>query len=82
MDISMPPELEQSLSAAEARMHFAVGLFAGEKVTLGQGAAIAGISQADFLRELGARKIPVHYGLAELEEDIAAVETMLGGHSR
>jgi predicted HTH domain antitoxin len=56
----------------------AIGLFAGDKVTLAQAAQIAGISQTLFLRELGKRKIPVHYGLEELEQDIIAVREMTG----
>jgi hypothetical protein len=34
-----------------AKMHFSVGDFAAEEVTLGQAAMIAGISQTVFMRE-------------------------------
>jgi predicted HTH domain antitoxin len=53
----------------------AVGLFVSEEVGLGQAAEIAGISQAAFLKELGARRISIHYGRVELEEDLRVVES-------
>jgi predicted HTH domain antitoxin len=56
----------------------AIGLFADDKVTLGQAAAIADISQPEFLKELGKRSIPIHYGLDELEQDIATVRKLAG----
>jgi predicted HTH domain antitoxin len=59
--IALAAELEQQLSREEAALHLAIGLFTGENVTLGQAAAIAGISQPAFLQELGKRQIPVHY---------------------
>jgi predicted HTH domain antitoxin len=46
-------------------------------VTLGQAATVAGISQPEFLRELGQRKIPVHHGEEELEQDLAAVQKLV-----
>jgi len=78
MNIMLPAELESQISPEEAALHLALGLFADEKVTLGQAAAVAGISQPAFLQELGKRKIPVHYGVEELEQDIATVKRMMG----
>ena len=43
-----------------------------------QAAQTAGLSQADFLRELGQRRIPIHYGREELEADLEAVEALTG----
>ena len=78
MNIALPPEIESRLTGTEAKLHLAIGLFAGDEVTLGQAAAIAGISQPAFLQELGKRKIAVHYGTEELDEDIAVVGKMMG----
>jgi predicted HTH domain antitoxin len=77
MNITLPAELEVKISPAEAALHLALSLFADDKVTLGQAAAIAGISQPAFLHELGKRKIPIHYGSMELEQDIASVKGMM-----
>jgi predicted HTH domain antitoxin len=76
MTINLPAELEKQISREEAALHLAIGLFAGDKVTLGQAASIAGISQPAFMHELGKRKIPLHYGIDELEQDIATVKNL------
>jgi len=49
-------------------------MFVTEEATLGQAAEIAGLTQAAFLKELGRRRIPLHYGPQELSEDLRAVE--------
>lgn len=73
MTITLPAELESQISPQEAALHLAMGLFAEDKVTLGQAASIAGIPQPALLQELGKRRLPVHYGDVELEQDIATV---------
>ncbi len=34
------------------------------------------MSQLDFMRELGRRKIPMHYGVEELAEDLVAIREL------
>ena len=63
----------QPLTPQDAALHFALGLFIAERVTLGQGAAVAGLSQSEFLRELGKRRIPVHYDESNALADVATV---------
>lgn len=67
-----------TVSPEQARLEFAVGLFSDWKITLGRGAEIAGISQAEFMRELGRRQIPMHYTVADLEEDLKTIEALEG----
>lgn len=74
MTITLPPEIERTISQEEAALHLAIGLFADDKVTLGQAASIAGISQSAMLHELGRRRIPVHYGIEEFEQDLATIK--------
>jgi len=74
MNVSLPQEIEQRFTPDEIRLHLALGLFLDERVTLGQGSAIAALSQSEFLHELGKRKIPVHYDEADLLADIATVD--------
>jgi predicted HTH domain antitoxin len=76
MTINLPAELEKHISSEEAALVLAVGLFADDKVTLGQAASIAGISQPALMQELAKRKIPLHYGIEELEQDIATVKKL------
>lgn len=63
--------------ADEISLPLAIGLFVSEAATLGQAAAVAGLSQADFQRELGKRRIPMHYGTEELVEDLRVVAELV-----
>jgi predicted HTH domain antitoxin len=56
-------------------LHLAIGLFVTEEATLGQASEIAGLTQAAFLKDLGHRRIPIHYGMDELAEDLTVVES-------
>lgn len=76
MNITLPPAIEQTLTPQSAALHLAVGLFVSEEASLGQAADIAGMSPANFLSELGARRIPVHYGREEFAQDVATIERL------
>jgi predicted HTH domain antitoxin len=76
VELVLPEAVEKRLTPAEAALHLALGLFLAEKVTLGQAAEVAGLSQPVFLQELGRRRIPIHYGSKELAEDLRAVESL------
>ena len=76
MNLTLPPDIESKLTPRNAALNLAIGLFVSEEVTLGQGARIAGLPQATFLRELGKRRIPIHYGPEELAEDLKTIEEL------
>jgi len=76
MIVELPTQLEKRMTKQEAALHFAVGLFVDEETTLGQSAEIAGMSQAAFLKELGRRHIPIHYGIEELNADLVTVDEL------
>ncbi|MBI1176841.1 UPF0175 family protein [bacterium] len=65
-----------TLSSGKLRLATAIGLFVTEEATLGQGAAIAGLTQSQFLQELGKRGISIHYGVADFEEDLATLREL------
>lgn len=48
----------------------AITLFREELLTLGQAAALADLPQLIFQKELAKRKIPLHYGIEELKQDL------------
>ena len=75
MQLTLPEAVETKLSPKDAVLRLAIGMFVSEEATLGQAAEIAGLTQAAFLKELGRRRIPVHYGPQELAEDLRTVET-------
>jgi len=76
MELLLPRPLSERLSPQAVGLHLAIGLFISEEATLGQAAQIAGLSQAEFLRELGTRRIPIHYGAEELAADLEAIEVL------
>jgi len=76
MLLTLPEDLEARLSPQSTALHLAIGLFVSDESTLGQAAQVAGLSQADFLRELGQRRIPIHYGREELAADLRSVEAL------
>ena len=78
MILTLPERLEASLSPQATALHLAIGLFVAEEATLGQAAEVAGLTQSAFLRELGQRHIPIHYGSSELKEDLQTVEVLAG----
>lgn len=78
MILTLPENLEARLSPQFTALHLAIGLFVADESTLGQAAQVAGLSQADFMRELGQRRIPIHYGREELAADLQAVESLAG----
>ena len=75
MNIVVSDELLEGidLSPGEAVVDFAVGLYSEDKATLGRAAAIAGMSQPEFLRELGRRRIPMHYDVDDFRADVLVV---------
>ena len=72
----LPEKIERRLSPESTALHLAIGLFVAEEATLGQAAEVAGVPQAEFLRELGRHRIAIHYGAQELAEDLQTVETL------
>jgi len=76
MNISLPAEIEHLLSEADVALHLAIGLFVDGRVTLGQGAAVAGIPTTVFLAELGKRRIPIHYDARDAMADIETVSKL------
>ena len=62
------------MSEAELQSEIALTLFRQERLTLGQAAHFAQMPQLDFQRLLASRRIPLHYGFDEMEQDLKRVE--------
>ena len=45
-----------------------------EKLTLAQSSRLAGMTRLQFRHLLASRKIPVHYDVAEFEEDLKTLK--------
>ncbi len=80
MPIILPDELLEptNLTRAELQAELALALFQRERLTLGQAALLAGLPQLDFQRLLASRRIPLHYGLEEMEQDLQRAKTLSG----
>ena len=72
MTISIPEAAIQKTGFTEARIKLEVALvlFQMDVLTLAQAAGVAGLHRMQFQEELAKRKIPIHYGIEELEEDL------------
>ena len=74
MVIDMPEQIEARLTPEMAALNLALGLYSSNEVSLGQGARIAKVPIAQFMKELGRRKIAIHYGVEDLEQDLKTIE--------
>lgn len=54
----------------------AIGLYKREEASLGRAAEVAGITSVQLLDELGRRRIPVNYGPADLQADLATLKKL------
>ena len=78
MTIVLPEEIMGAtrMTEDELRLEIAVLLFSREKLTLGQAARLAGLTQLQFQHLLASRQIPVHYDLADFEEDLQTLQEL------
>ncbi len=61
------------LTSDEMKVDFAVGLYAGRRISLGKAARIAGMPTPLFQKLLGSLQIPLHYALEDWEQDLKLV---------
>lgn len=75
MSVVIPDDILQAtgMSSAELKQELAALLFQKEKLTLAQASKLAGMSRLEFQHLLASRSIPVHYDVAEFEEDLATL---------
>lgn len=78
MSIVIADEIVQStrLTPGEIMQELALALFQREKLTLGQASQLAGMSQWQFQQLLGNRGIPIHYVIADFEDDLRTLEKL------
>ena len=76
MSVVIEDEVLQKLQLKEAQLltEIAVMLFQQERFTLEQASRFARMNQLQFQRLLASRKIPLHYDIYELREDVKSLE--------
>jgi predicted HTH domain antitoxin len=67
MTLTLP---EMKMTEGELKQELALSLYGARKVTLVQAADIAGAGFFEFQGLLRDRKIPQHYGIEDLEQDL------------
>ncbi len=82
VQITLPDEVLRAAdyppSGADAllRLELALSFFQRDVLSFGQARELAGLSAWEFLEALRDRKIPLHYGDAEYEEDSLVVQEL------
>ncbi len=78
MSVLIPDEVLQAsrLSEREFKAEIAVMLFEKEKLTLGQASRLAAMDYLEFQHLLASRRIPVHYDVADFEQDLETLREM------
>ncbi len=76
MSITISDDILQSarLTEEEFKQEIAILLFQKEKLTLAQASRFAGMTRLQFQHLIASREIPVHYDVAEFEEDLKTLK--------
>ncbi len=72
MSLVIPDEFLQTahISEADLKLEIAILLFRQEKITLAAASQFACMKQSEFQQILGSRKIPIHYGIEDSQQDL------------
>lgn len=78
MTITIPDNIYTKLGFSEHEflLEIAIALFKEEKVTLVQASALTNLHQSQFQKELAKRRIPIHYGIQDLQEDLETLSQL------
>ncbi len=75
MTLVLPDDpVTNSFTAKDLLLELACALYARQRVSLSQGARIAGMERLDFQAELCDREIPVHYSEGDLRSDLDVLQ--------
>jgi len=76
--IDIPREVVHAtrMSPQELKRELAVHLFQRNKLSFGKAREMADAGVWEFQQLLGSRGIPIHYDLAEYEEDMATLKRL------
>jgi predicted HTH domain antitoxin len=66
-----------SFSPKDLLMELACALYACHRISMSQGARMAGVGRMDFQEALCERDISVHYSTDDLQADMESLQSML-----
>jgi predicted HTH domain antitoxin len=80
MGLLIPDDVVRAtrMSAGDLRVEIAALLFLDDKLTLGQAAQFAGMSQPEFQALLGQRRIALHYDVQDFRDDVRTLDELRG----
>jgi predicted HTH domain antitoxin len=64
------------LTPAQLKVELAVSLYAQGRLSQGKARELAGLSLWEFRQLLASRRIPVHYDVDDLNEDMTTMHTL------
>ncbi len=78
MSVTIPDEIVKAsgMTAEEFMLEVVVVLFQQERISMGKAAELAHMNRLDFQKLLSSRQIPIHYGVEELEQDVATLREL------
>lgn len=77
--LSIPDETLRAVPISEQELRQEVALFLyGRGLALGKAAAVAGMERLAFRHLLASRRIPVQYGVEDLERDVETLRSFRG----
>jgi predicted HTH domain antitoxin len=74
--VALAEAIYARMTPEELRRELAIHLFQQGKLSLGKAREMAEMSAWAFQLMLGSRMIPVHYGMAEYEEDLKTLKDL------
>ena len=74
--IEIPRDVLDSarLTKDQIRIELAITLYNQRRLSIGKARELAGLSLWEFRQYLGQRRIPAHYDIADLKEDIHVLQ--------
>lgn len=78
VSIEIPQEVLHAarMTPEDIKRELALLLFQQGKLSFGKAREMAGMTVWAFQHLLGSREIPIHYDVAEYEEDLATLQTL------
>lgn len=80
ISIEIPGEVMHAarMTPDDLKQELAIHLFQENKLSFGKARELAGLTVWEFQNLLGSRKIPIHYGVEEYEDDLKTLREI--GH--
>ena len=74
--IEIPQDVLDSarLTKDQMRIELAISLYSQRRLSIGKARELAGLSLWEFRQFLGQRRIPAHYDITDMKEDIHVLQ--------